>query len=45
MIFFTYVMFSQLILIWYADLSEETYWYINRWKYGWGKVFYHYITY
>ena len=38
MIFFTYVAFSQLILIWYADLSEETYWYINRWKYGWGKV-------
>ena len=35
MIFFTYVAFSQLLLIWYADISEETYWYVNRWKYGW----------
>ena len=32
MVFWTYVSFSQLILIWYADLPEETSWFHSRWN-------------
>ena len=31
-VFWTYVSFSQLILIWYADLPEETIWFHTRWN-------------
>src|SRR6266498_1016670 len=34
-IFWTYIAFSQFLLIWYADLPEETYWFIHRLNGGW----------
>ena len=36
--FWAYIAFSQFLLIWYANLPEETYWYMNRWKDGWQYV-------
>lgn len=33
--FWAYIAFSQYLLIWYANLPEETFWFINRWKGGW----------
>jgi hypothetical protein len=33
--FYTYVAFSQYMLIWYANLPEETIWYRNRMEGGW----------
>jgi hypothetical protein len=33
--FWAYIAFSQFLLIWYANLPEETYWFIVRWKNGW----------
>jgi hypothetical protein len=33
--FWAYIAFSQFLLIWYADLPEETYWFIHRWANGW----------
>ncbi len=33
--FWAYIAFSQYILIWYADLPEETIWFITRWNGGW----------
>ena len=33
--FWAYIAFSQFLLIWYANLPEETYWFIARWKNGW----------
>ena len=33
--FWAYIAFSQYILIWYANLPEETFWYLNRWQSGW----------
>lgn len=33
--FWAYIAFSQFMLIWYANLPEETFWYINRGTYGW----------
>ena len=33
--FWAYIAFSQFMLIWYADLPEETFWYLIRWKDGW----------
>ncbi|MGE3173306.1 MAG: quinol:cytochrome C oxidoreductase [Planctomycetota bacterium] len=38
MVFWTYVNFSQYMLIWYANLPEETTWYMNRLHGGWGAV-------
>lgn len=36
--FWAYIAFSQFLLIWYADLPEETFWFISRWKNGWEYV-------
>jgi hypothetical protein len=33
--FWAYIAFSQFLLIWYANLPEETTWFIARWKNGW----------
>ena len=33
--FWAYIAFSQFLLIWYANLPEETVWFIARWKNGW----------
>lgn len=33
--FWAYIAFSQFMLIWYADLPEETFWYLTRWSGGW----------
>lgn len=33
--FWAYIAFSQFILIWYADLPEETFWFLTRWNGGW----------
>ncbi len=37
-IFWAYIGFSQFILIWYADLPEETFWYMQRWTGSWKLV-------
>ncbi|MDQ3019846.1 MAG: quinol:cytochrome C oxidoreductase [Bacteroidota bacterium] len=47
-IFWAYIAFSQYMLIWYADLPEETFWFIMRMKGSWsyfsiGLVFIHFI--
>ena len=33
--FWSYIAFSQLILLWYANIPEETYWYAVRLQNGW----------
>lgn len=33
--FWAYIAFSQYMLIWYANLPEETFWFLNRWEGGW----------
>lgn len=33
--FWAYIAFSQFLLIWYANLPEETSWFLMRWKNGW----------
>ena len=33
--FWSYIAFSQLLLIWYANIPEETIWYRYRWEGGW----------
>ena len=38
MVFWTYVNFSQYMLIWYANLPEETVWYAHRKEGGWSAV-------
>jgi hypothetical protein len=38
MVFWTYVNFSQYMLIWYANLPEETVWYEHRKVDGWSSV-------
>jgi len=34
-IFWGYIAFSEYLLIWYANLPEETFFYIERWVNGW----------
>ncbi len=34
-IFWAYMAFSQYLLIWYANIPEETAWYHHRWTGGW----------
>ncbi|MDX1418470.1 MAG: hypothetical protein R3181_00770 [Rubricoccaceae bacterium] len=34
-VFWAYIAFSQYMLIWYADLPEETQWFIDRFTNGW----------
>jgi len=36
--FWAYIAFSQYMLIWYANLPEETIWFINRWEGSWVTV-------
>ncbi len=33
--FWGYIAFSQYLLIWYADLPEENFWFLHRWQEGW----------
>lgn len=33
--FWAYIAFSQYLLIWYADLPEETGWFLTRWQGSW----------
>lgn len=33
--FWGYIAFSQYMLIWYANLPEETFWFLARWQGGW----------
>jgi hypothetical protein len=37
-IFWAYIAFSQFLLIWYADIPEETFWLIPRLQGGWGII-------
>jgi uncharacterized membrane protein YpjA len=37
-VFWAYVGFSQFMLIWYANVPEETYWYKERFAGGWGDM-------
>lgn len=34
-IFWSYMAFSQYFLIWYANIPEETYWFLKRWEGSW----------
>ena len=48
-VFWAYIAFSQYFLIWYANLPEETQWYITRrtgdWNVlSWGLVFGHFLV-
>ncbi len=36
--FWAYIAFSQFLLIWYANLPEETFWYLHRWEGSWAVV-------
>lgn len=36
--FWGYIAFSQYLLIWYADLPEETFWFLHRWGGSWAFV-------
>ncbi len=47
-VFWTYIGFSQYMLIWYADIPEETFWFMNRMEGTWvyfsiGLLFVHFI--
>ncbi len=47
-IFWAYIGFSQYLLIWYADLPEETFWFLMRWNGSWKYVsiallFFHFV--
>ena len=37
-VFWGYIAFSQFLLQWYADIPEETFWYIMRWEHSWQYV-------
>ncbi|MDX1956973.1 MAG: hypothetical protein SFU98_00275 [Leptospiraceae bacterium] len=37
-VFWAYVGFSQFMLIWYANIPEETFWYEQRMTGGWGPI-------
>lgn len=37
-IFWAYIAFSQYFLIWYANIPEETVWFLHRWEGGWRGV-------
>ena len=36
--FWAYIAFSQFMLIWYANLPEETFWFMKHWQNGWQVV-------
>lgn len=33
--FWAYIAFSQYLLIWYANMPEETFWFLQRWEGSW----------
>ena len=37
--FWMYIWFSQYMLVWYADITEETVYYVARLRNGWGPLF------
>ena len=37
-IFWSYIAFSQYFLIWYANIPEETIWFLHRWEGNWKYV-------
>jgi hypothetical protein len=37
-VFWAYIGFSQFMLIWYANIPEETVWYRHRWEHGWSTL-------
>jgi hypothetical protein len=37
-VFWAYIAFSQFLLIWYANIPEETVWYKHRFEGSWGSV-------
>ncbi|MBK6515068.1 MAG: hypothetical protein IPM79_26675 [Polyangiaceae bacterium] len=37
-VFWAYIGFSQFMLIFYANIPEETVWYLHRWNHGWHVV-------
>ena len=37
-VFWAYIGFSQFMLIWYANIPEETLWFDARWHHGWQPV-------
>jgi len=37
-VFWAYIAFSQLMLQWYANIPEETHWFVARENHGWGWV-------
>lgn len=37
-VFWAYIAFSQYMLIWYANLPEETLWFFHRAEHGWGSI-------
>lgn len=37
-VFWSYIAFSQYLLIWYGNIPEETYWYLMRWEGSWKYV-------
>ncbi|MGC3967467.1 MAG: hypothetical protein QM775_08895 [Pirellulales bacterium] len=46
---FTYVSFSQFLIIWFGDLPEEVVWYLARFEHGWqvlavGLVLFHFAV-
>lgn len=36
--FWAYLWFCQLMLVWYANIPEETQWYLRQWRGGWALV-------
>lgn len=36
--FWAYIAFSQYLLIWYANLYEETFWFLTRWEGSWSII-------
>lgn len=47
--FWAYIAFSQFLLIWYANLPEETFWFLQRWEGSWmmfsiGLIFVHFVV-
>lgn len=47
--FWAYIAFSQFLLIWYANIPEETFWFLHRWEGSWiavsiGMVIIHFIV-
>lgn len=37
-VFWAYIAFSQFMLMWYANIPEETLWFAHRWQHGWQPV-------